>query len=120
MPTSLEKAKLKRGDSYAFQVTITDGTFGATDILEWQARKKITDESPAIAKSSVSGGVVRLSATTAEVKLLPSDTVNFDKQTVLYWEFQRKSLDGLTVDTLILPSGKTYGELTVELDYLRP
>lgn len=120
MATSvLDKARIKRGDSYTFEVTITDGTFEPTDILEWQARKKISDPEPTIAKSSLSGGVIRLSATTAQIKLTPSDTMDIDKQTMLYWEFQRRSPDGSIVDTLILPSGKTFGELTVELDFLR-
>jgi hypothetical protein len=120
MTTDLDKAKLKRGDSYTLQVTISGGTLNPSDVLEWQAKRKISDVTPAIAKSSASGGVVRLTGTTAEVKLSPADTASFEKQTVLYWEFQRKTADGLTVDTLILPSGESYGELTIELDYLRP
>jgi hypothetical protein len=119
--TNLDKAKLKRGDSYTLQVVITSGgTLAPTDVLEWQAKRKVSDPSPAIAKSSTTGGVVWISPTTAEVRLSPADTSGFEKSTLLYWEFQRKSADGSVVDTLILQTGESRGELTIEPDYLRP
>ena len=119
MTTSLDGAKIKRGDSYTFPITISDGTFAPDDILEWQVKRKLSDTVPAISKSSVSGGITRLTSTTAEIKLTPVDTNSFEKQATLYWEFQRKTQDGLTVDTLILPSGETFGTLIIEPDYLR-
>lgn len=119
MTTSLDGAKIKRGDTYVFPVSITSGEFGVTDILEWQAKRKLSDTVPAISKSSATSGLTRLTSTTAQITLTPADTNGFDKQTTLYWEFQRKTADGLTVDTLILPSGETFGTLIIEPDYLR-
>lgn len=120
MEIDLNGAKLKRGDSYRLKVTLTDGTIGVTDILEWQARRKVTDLTPFIAKSSTAGQIVRNSATEAIVTLLPADTALLTKGGSFVWEFQRKSPDGLTVDTLILPSGETFGTFEVEPDVLRP
>lgn len=119
MAINLDGAKLKRGDSYRFNVAISEGTFNQGDILEWVARKKIEDADPVIAKSSANGGVLLISTTEATVVILPSDTRPLTKGLTLYWEFQRRSADGTEVDTLILASGETVGTVEVEPDLLR-
>jgi hypothetical protein len=119
MPIELDGSKLKRGDSYRLNVTISEGTFATTDILQWQAKIKPTDVTPLIEKSSATGGVVRLSDTTAQVILTPSDTNSLEKNTLLVWEFQRRNASGTEVDTLILPSGETVGTLQIDTDLIR-
>jgi hypothetical protein len=119
MPIELDGSKLKRGDSYRLNVTISEGTFDVADILQWQAKIKPSDATPLIEKSSISGGVIRLSDTTAQVILTPSDTNSLEKNTALIWEFQRKNASGTEVDTLILPSGETIGTMQIDTDLIR-
>lgn len=118
MEIDLNESRLKRGDSYRFAVTISDGTFASTDTLLWVARRKITDVDAVISKSSTAGGITRLSDTTAEITIVPADTNALTKNTSLVWEFQRTTITG-DVDTLILGDGETVGRLTIEVDLIR-
>lgn len=118
MAITLDGATLKRGDSYKFTVSISDGTISSTDTLQWIARRKVTDTVAVIEKSTANGGIVRISDTQAQITILPSDTSGLLKTTALVWEFQRTTTTG-EVDTIILPDGETVGSMTIEVDLIR-
>lgn len=115
---NLDKAVLKRSDTYKFDVKVTDSTFSTTDTLRWYASRKITDVNPVIEKTTTNGGIVRISDTEAQIIINPEDTSGLTKTTTLIWEFERTSTDG-EVDTLILPSGKTVGTIVIEVDLIK-
>lgn len=120
MNIDLNESKLKRGDSYEIFIDLAPdtGTFNVGDVIEFALRKKVEDLNYALVKSTADGGITVISPTQAKVNLLPNELRNL--KGVYYWEVQRKSSDGLMVDTLIIPSGETLGTLEIEADLIRP